>query len=482
MLSRPLSVADHPRHPGADARAWRARAAVWPWVHIAVAALAMVATLPGRTHGLGLVTEPLLADLRLGRVEYASINLWATLLGAAFCLPCGWLIDRLGVRAVLTATLLGLGGVVVAMSRMRGDWVVAADVPLPWAMGRLPVHVAADLFVAVLLTRGLGQSALSVVSLTLMGRAAGRRAGPAVAVYSILVAVGFMAAFGVVKYALEAWQLDWRTLWAGIGGVLLAFGAVAWLAVPPMVGDSLRESPTARGASGLPSAPGLTLGQALLTPAFWAFALPCSFYLLVTSGISLFNQSILQERGFERGVFLTITMVSPFIGLAGNLGAGLASARWSFGRLLAVAMLLFAGALAAYPLVGTLVEVYAYAAALAVAGGMVTVIFFGVWGQVYGPAHLGKIQGAAQMLTVLASAAGPLALAACHERTGSYVLLFEIAGAAAALMAVAGWLVRLPRLERAPPPPPEAAVPSPAPVDGITTQPMSNGVAPRNSV
>ena len=99
-------------------------------------------------------------------------------------------------------------------------------------------------------------------------------------------------------------------------------------------------------------------------------------------------------------------------------------------------MALFAAALLAYPLVATLTEVYAYAAALAVTGGMMTVIFFGVWGQVYGPAHLGKIQGAAQMLTVLASAAGPLALAACHARTGSYVLVFQVAAATAAVMAV----------------------------------------------
>ena len=48
---------------------------------------AMVATLPGRTHGLGLITEPLLADLGLDRVPFAALNFWATLLGAAFCLP-----------------------------------------------------------------------------------------------------------------------------------------------------------------------------------------------------------------------------------------------------------------------------------------------------------------------------------------------------------------------------------------------------------
>ena len=28
-------------------------------------------------------------DLQIGRLQYATINLWATLLDALFCLPCG---------------------------------------------------------------------------------------------------------------------------------------------------------------------------------------------------------------------------------------------------------------------------------------------------------------------------------------------------------------------------------------------------------
>src|SRR3954468_18049613 len=83
---------------------------------VGVAAAAMVATLPGRTHGLGLITEPLLADLGLGRVPFAALNFWATLAGAAFCLPAGWAIDRLGVGGGLAAVLVGLGAVVVAMT------------------------------------------------------------------------------------------------------------------------------------------------------------------------------------------------------------------------------------------------------------------------------------------------------------------------------------------------------------------------------
>src|ERR1700694_1446796 len=86
------------------------------WANLGIAALAMVGTLPGRTQGLGLITEPLLVDLRIDRVAYATINLWATLIGAAFCLPCGRLTDRFGSRIVLTTISLALGLTVVGMS------------------------------------------------------------------------------------------------------------------------------------------------------------------------------------------------------------------------------------------------------------------------------------------------------------------------------------------------------------------------------
>jgi len=50
-----------------------------------------------------------------------------------------------------------------------------------------------------------------------------------------------MAAFGVVKFALEVWALDLRTLWAGIGVVVLAFGAFAWLTIPPLTMSSAEK-------------------------------------------------------------------------------------------------------------------------------------------------------------------------------------------------------------------------------------------------
>ncbi len=164
--------------------------------------------------------------------------------------------------------------------------------------------------------------------------------------------------------------------------------------------------------------------------------------------MSLFNQSLLAERGFDRSVFLTITTATPLVGLAANLAARWLATRVRLGVLLAGALLLLAAALACFPFVTALAEVYAYAAAVGVAGGILTVVFFTVWRQAFGPAHLGQVQGAAQLLTVLASAAGPLVLATGHRAAGSYVPVVRYLAAAAAVFAAAAWLVPLPDSSR----------------------------------
>jgi len=49
------------------------------WVNMVFAAIAMVATLPARSVGIGLITEPLLQDLNLQRVSFGQMTFWAKL-------------------------------------------------------------------------------------------------------------------------------------------------------------------------------------------------------------------------------------------------------------------------------------------------------------------------------------------------------------------------------------------------------------------
>ena len=88
-----------------------------------------------------------------------------------------------------------------------------------------------------------------------------------------------------------------------------------------------------------------TLGEALRSPAFWVFALSSAAYGLVASGIGLFNESILAERGFAPDVYYTALAVTAITGLAGNFAAGALADRGSLRQVLLAALLVLTGAL-----------------------------------------------------------------------------------------------------------------------------------------
>jgi MFS family permease len=94
--------------------------------------------------------------------------------------------------------------------------------------------------------------------------------------------------------------------------------------------------------------------------------------------------------------------------------------------------------------VRTYTHVLIYGAIMGIAGGVVTVVFFSVWGQVFGRAHLGRIQGCAQMMTVFASAVGPLLLAETLRSTGSYNFIFNLLAVLTVLLGLGAWFVALP--------------------------------------
>jgi MFS family permease len=386
------------------------------WINVFVAAVIMLATLPGRTQGLGLITEPMLLELRLDRVSYANINLWATLIGAIVCLPIGRLFDRAGLRSATLVLVLALGGVVWTMSRFAGGVVV--------------------LFLLVLATRALGQSALSVASITAVGKSFGRRVGAAMGVYSVLLSVFFASAFVGVGTAVRV--SGWRSAWGWVACGLLLFAAPIVLL--------LREGPAPQTADsdehGVSS--GLSLAAALRTPAFWVFGGGTSLFGLVSSGLGLFNQAILAERGFDQPTYVKFLAVTSILALAGQGLCGWLTLRWSMRRLLGLALFLYAVSLAVLPLLTTLSQLWIFAALIGLSGGMITVLFFAVWRQAFGTAHLGRIQGAAQMLTVLASAVGPLIFAQCAAVAGSYTPALWTLTPCVLLLSLAAFRVPMP--------------------------------------
>ena len=392
----------------------RALASWAGWINVVVAAVIMLATLPGRTQGLGLITEPMLRDLQIDRVAYANVNLWATLIGAAICLPIGRVFDRIGLRGTTVGLTVLLGVVVWSMSRLTGGVFV--------------------LFTLVLATRAIGQSALSVSSITAVGKSFDRRVGVAMGVYSVLLSVMFAAAFVAVGTSVR--MQGWRTAWTYVAAGLVLFAAPMTLL--------LRERGVQMAADDSGDEASLTLSEALRTPAFWIFGGATSLFGLVSSGLGLFNEAVLAERGFDQQTYVWFLAATSIVALAGQFACGWLTLRWSMPRLLGLAMFIYAAALGALPLLSTHRQLRIVAALFGLSGGMITVIFFAVWRRGFGPRHLGRIQGAAQMLTVLASAIGPLIFAQSAKWTGSYFPAVWILAPGVLLVSVAAFRVTLP--------------------------------------
>jgi MFS family permease len=393
------------------------RAVDWAgWTNVVVGAVIMVSTLPGRTQGLGLITEPMLRDLQLDRVAYANLNLWATLLGSVICLPIGRVFDRVGLRGTTVALTFALAAVVWTMSGIAGG--------------------ALMLFVLVLATRAIGQSALSVASLTVVGKSFDRQVGVAMGAYSVLLSVMFAGAFIAVGTSVRL--NGWRAAWLQIAIVLVLFAAPVALLI-----RERRSTGSADGAE-RDMAASLPLAAALRTPAFWVFAGGTSLFGLVSSGLGLFNEAVLAERGFGQQTYVAFLAGTSIIGLVGQFASGWLTLHWPMPRLLGIAMLLYGAAIAALPALTTTTQLWLFAVLMGLSGGIITVVFFAIWRRAFGSAHLGRIQGAAQMLTVLASAIGPMMFAQSATLTGSYFPVLWVLAPCVLLLGIAAFRVHLP--------------------------------------
>ena len=403
------------------------------WVNVLMASWTMTATLPGRTHGLGLITTPLLTDLKMTESTFAQLNLWSSLLGALFCIPVGTLIDRLGVRIIGVAITGLLAGSVFLMSRATE---------------------ASSLLIALILVRGFGQSALSIVSMAMIGKWFRGRLGPAMGLYTVLLTFGFIGSILGMGALIQ--NAGWREAWQSLGWVLFGSVPILWIftrSTPedcgvepdPVTALSVSASDASDHAvNTFTSHRDYTVFEALKTPVFWVFVLGTSAFNMVWSSITLFNESILGELGFDASTAVQMMAFLTGVGLLANLIGGKLATRDRVGLLLSCGLIMLAASLALFPSIRTVNQLRMYGSAMGFVGGLVTVVHFAAWGHFYGRRELGKIQGVAQVVTVVASSIGPLLMASCHETGHSYLPIFYQYAVCIFVLAVAAAIVKAP--------------------------------------
>src|SRR5262249_60096209 len=129
-----------------------------------------------------------------------------------------------------------------------------------------------------------GQSALSVASITTVGKSFGLRSGWPMGVYSVLLSLFFAVAFVVIGGVVrtQGWRMAWSQVAFGL--VIVGIVVLCFLREPIRAVDRTLAPPT-----------GATLAAALRTRVFWVFAGATAMFGLVSSGLELFNEAVLAE-------------------------------------------------------------------------------------------------------------------------------------------------------------------------------------------
>ena len=391
------------------------------WVVLGVSTLGIVMSVPGQTMGVSVFTDPLLEATGLGRVALSNAYLVGTV-ASGLCLPwAGRLVDRFGVRGGVVFACLGLGLVLVFMSRVDrvAVWLAAgAGVSTTAAAGAVVTLGFAGI-------RFTGQGMLTLVSRTMLGRWFERRRGLVSSLTGPIVSFTFAGAPLVLALWLE--RAGWRGAWLEMALVVaVGMGGLGWLLYrdsPEACGLVLDGgAPAEPGAAAAPARPerAFTRAQALRTPVFWLVTLGVAGHSMVGTGLTFHIVDLGAEAGLGRAaavaIFLPISLVSVPTGIA----VGAAIDRFAIRH---VVMVMMAGQAVMFALAGHLGDPLLRAGAIAgwgLSGGFFGPLTVAALPGLFGRAHLGAIQGVMMMVLVIASALGPSALALMKAAFGAY--------------------------------------------------------------
>jgi MFS family permease len=423
-----------------------------------MATLALVATSPGQTFLIGVLNEPVTANLAISPERFNACYALASFFAAWPIMFIGALQDRIGIRRTMLLAVLGLGATLWAASLVSG---------------------LIGLFLALFFLRAFGQGALSMLANNTLAMWFHRRLGTFIGVQEVAMAGAIGLLPLLCQKLIEA--VGWRE-------ALIVQAAVLWWIMLPVLllgfrnrpedvgqriddrtptperlpppatdhADSAQSDartdrgPTPEDQTDDEEGPSLDLSQAVRTPAYWITAIGTGCWGLTATAILLNLVPILGAQDgaglSQKAALATMTTFAACVAVA-QLTSGFLADRLPLRWLMGGAFAACATALGLLALAGNVWVAHAYAACFGLAQGSLIITIHTLWPRYYGRTHLGKIRGSVWSLIVGLCAAGPMLVAGSLWLFGGYrPLLWVLAGMFVVLAVVSRW-ARPPRRE-----------------------------------
>jgi len=412
------------------------------WTMLAVAGTAQYMSAPGQSYSIAAFKDPMRAGLGLSETDYSLAYGCATLVSACLLPFVGRAVDRFGARIMLPLIAAGLG---------CGCFMVSQ------------VESLAGLYISFSIVRSLGQGALSLVSVWLVGEWFERKRGMATALAGLGGGLSVMTIPLINNYLIETygWQTAWVGLAVAVWGILILPAIFFIRNRPEDLGlhpdgidpDDISasesadepESESARGPVITAIEDSWTAREALRDTTFWKLLSVPATSGLVGTALIYHQVALLGSHGIPRSWALGLMTVQAGFATLMTFPAGWATDRFASRYLLCGAMLALTSALVLVMTMPAIWMAGVYAVLLGLHGCIMRSTAMVVWINYYGRAHQGAVRGVAFAVMIFASALGPSLLAVSVDSYGSYLpglcvcLLLPISAA------IAVWTARPPR-------------------------------------
>ncbi len=370
------------------------------WAIVLVGAITAFSSGPGQSFVFSVFIDEIIADTGISRTGISTLYAVGTGVSAAMVFTVSRLADRYGARTTLIGAATGLGLACLAMSQAREAVLV---------------------FFALAALRALGQGSMTINGTLLTAQWFVRRRGRAMALMGLGFPVAVATLPPVTRVLID--NIGWRESYA-------VLGVMVWVLVLPAAFFLVRERPEDMGlhpdgADAPPPeemvAPGLAddgrdRRPVLTSLRFWLLAIPLATPSLVVTGLIFHQTAIIEERGMSAAVAAAIFVPYAVASAGASLVAGAVADRFGPKVVFVASMTALLVAMGWALLMNSREGAALYGVVVGVAGGTSQIVGAVTWAHFYGRAGLGRVQGAAMMVGITASALGPLPLAVLQAR------------------------------------------------------------------
>ncbi len=355
------------------------------WRFLLFGSLVLFWTSPGQTYLISLFGDELRRDFALSHSEFGSYYTAATLVSAALLWPGGRLVDRLKLSKFV--------------------WWVCAAMAIGAAAFSL-VEGPVTLFLGILVVRFLGQGMMSHIAITAMARRYVRERGRAIAIagFGLPIAEGVLPPLITFGLSVTAWQNIWLAMALGVALTLLP-------TVPFLLARTERQDGHGPDALVLhdESQRHWTRGEMLRDRRFLMIAPLVMTMSAIFTGVIFHQKFIIAEA--KQWDFLWWSLgfsVFAVCQVGGSFTAGWLVDRITARRIAPFVLAPFAVSMAVLGAGQHAYWVPIVLGTMGMSAGATNPVFSSLWAELYGTRHLGAIRSTGAVLSVFASALGPV--------------------------------------------------------------------------